>query len=184
MRLCSPRGRVRLEGGILGGVEFHIGPMKAADWEEILSIYLEGVATGEATFETEPPTWEQWDNAHLTACRLVAISHETILGWAALSPVSRRACYAGVAEVSIYVRARFRGLRLGEALLRTLIECSEQEGIWTLQASTFPENTASLRLQERCGFRVVGQRERIARHHGVWRNTLLTERRSSLTGKD
>ncbi len=165
-------------------MEFRIEPMKAADWEQLLDIYLEGVATGQATFETEPPTWAQWDDAHLASCRLVARSRETILGWAALSPVSRRACYAGVAEVSIYVRARFRSQGMGEALLRALIECSEKDGIWTLQGSTFPENTASLRLQERCGFRVVGRRERIARHHGVWRDTLLTERRSSLAGRD
>ncbi|HEV8130486.1 MAG TPA: GNAT family N-acetyltransferase [Acidobacteriota bacterium] len=163
---------------------FQIRPMAVVDWEEVRSIYLEGLAGGQATFETETPSWDQWDSSHLTVCRLVARAREQIVGWAALSPVSRRACYAGVAEVSVYVRASFRGQGLGEALLRALIDCSEQAGIWTLQGSTFPENSASLRLQERCGFRVVGRRERIARHHGVWRDTILTERRSSIAGRD
>ncbi|HEY3131742.1 MAG TPA: GNAT family N-acetyltransferase [Acidobacteriota bacterium] len=165
-------------------MEFRIEPMAAADWEQVRSIYLEGVATGQATFETDAPTWKEWDNSHLPACRLVAKSHKEILGWAALSPVSRRACYAGVAEVSIYVRLSFRGQGLGETLLRALIDCSEQAGIWTLQGSTFPENTASLRLQERCGFRVLGRRERVACHNGVWRDTILTERRSAIAGQD
>jgi phosphinothricin acetyltransferase len=158
--------------------------MTPEDWPQVRAIYEEGIATRQATFETDAPSWEQWDAAHLTRCRLVARADEGVLGWAALSPVSRRRCYAGVAEVSVYVRASARGRGVGTALLGRLITDSEREGIWTLQGATFPDNAASLRLQARFGFRVVGRRERIARMDGVWRDTVLTERRSPRVGAD
>lgn len=159
-------------------MNFRIEPMLASDWPQVRAIYEEGIATGQATFETEAPSWEAWDAGHLSTCRLVARGAEGLLGWAALSPVSRRQCYAGVAELSIYVAAENRGRRLGRALLLALIDESEKQGIWTLQGATFPENEASLRLQTSCGFRIVGRRERIARLQSVWRDTVLTERRS------
>ena len=159
-----------------------ITSFSAADWEQVRAIYLEGIATGNATFETEVPTWEQWDATHLAGGRLAARSSGAILGWAALSPVSRRQVYTGVAEVSLYVSAQHRGHGVGKALLLALIAESERLGIWTLQGGTFPENVASLRLQESCGFRVIGKRERVGCLHGVWRDTILTERRSSIVG--
>ena len=159
-----------------------IEPLRPADWPEVRGIYLEGIATGDATFEVEAPSWEPWDAGHLPHGRLVARDGGRVVGWAALGPVSRRAVYAGVAEVSVYVAADARGRGVGEALLRAVIEASEAAGIWTLQGGTFPENAASLRLQAKCGFRVVGRRERIGLHHGVWRDTILTERRSSVVG--
>jgi phosphinothricin acetyltransferase len=161
-----------------------IDALTDADWEQARAIYLEGVATGQATFEVEAPTWEQWDAGHLPVARLAAWSDGRLVGWAALSPASRRKCYSGVAEVSVYVAAACRGCGVGKALLQALVAAAEANGIWTLQGHTFPENTASLRLQEACGFRVVGRRERIARHHGVWRDTVLTERRSPVAGRD
>lgn len=148
------------------------------------AIYAEGIATGQATFETEPPSWEEWDAGHHPFARLVADDLGRVLGWAALSPVSKRTCYAGVAEVSVYVAAEARRRGLGHALLDALIRQSEAHGIWALQGATFPGNTASLRLQERFGFRIVGRRERIAKLGGVWRDTVLTERRSPVVGRD
>jgi phosphinothricin acetyltransferase len=161
-----------------------IRPLAPGDWEAVRAIYLEGVASGQATFETEAPSWAQWDAAHHPFARLVARSAGAVVGWAALSPVSRRPCYAGVAEVSVYVAAAHRGRGIGEELLRALIAESERRGIWTLQGATFPENAASLRLQRTCGFREIGRRERVARHHGVWRDTILTERRSLVVGAE
>ena len=158
--------------------------MAAEDWEPVLSIYLAGIATGQATFETEPPTWTNWNNAHLAAPRLVAISDKTIVGWAALSPVSARHVYAGVAEVSVYVAEEMRGRGIGAMLLEALVKESERNGIWTLQASIFPENAASISLHNSCGFREVGTRQRIAKMKGIWRDTLLFERRSKLVGAD
>jgi L-amino acid N-acyltransferase YncA len=157
-------------------------PLVVGDWETVRSIYLAGIATGHATFETKAPAWEVWNAAHLPAPRLAAIAGETIAGWGALSPVSARAVYAGVAEVSVYVDAHWRGRGIGRALLETLVNESERHGIWTLQASIFPENTASIALHTECGFREVGRRERIGRLNGVWRNTVLFERRSQLAG--
>jgi phosphinothricin acetyltransferase len=154
------------------------------DWPAVRAIYLEGIATGQATFETEAPSWQDWDAAHLPHCRLAARLGGAVAGWGALSPVSRRRCYAGVAEVSVYVAAAHRGRQLGKRLLQALIAESERRGIWTLQGATFPENTASLRLQESCGFRIVGRRERIGQLHGVWRSTIVTERRSRTVGID
>jgi len=160
----------------------HIEPMTAADWERVLAIYLEGVATGQATFETAAPSWQEWDAGHHPFARLVARQGGEVLGWAALAPVSRRRCYAGVAEVSLYVAAAHRGQGVGRLLLEAVIAESERHGVWTLQGATFPENAASLRLQQSCGFRIIGRRERIARLHGVWRDTVLTERRSPVVG--
>jgi phosphinothricin acetyltransferase len=154
-----------------------IEPMTPADWQQVRAIYADGIASGQATFETEPPTWEQWDANHHTFARLVGRIDGRIVGWAALSPVSRRSCYAGVAEVSVYVAADTRGQGIGRQLLLAIIAESERQGIWTLQGATFAENEASLRLQRACGFREIGRRERIAQLHGVWRDTILTERR-------
>lgn len=157
-------------------------PMRAADWPVVRAIYLEGIATGEATFETEAPSWEEWDAAHLSFARLLARAGDNVSGWAALSPVSRRKAYAGVAEVSVYVAAQSRGQGVGTALLERLIEESEQNGIWTLQASVFPENAATLALHKRCDFREIGRRERISKVNGRWRDTILLERRSTIVG--
>ncbi|HWS88919.1 MAG TPA: GNAT family N-acetyltransferase [Pyrinomonadaceae bacterium] len=154
-------------------------------WPEVRAVYLEGLATGDATFETEAPDWGRWDASHLRACRLVALAEGgRVAGWAALSPVSAREVYAGVAEVSVYVGADFRGRRVGRALLEALVRESEAEGIWTLQASIFPENVASVALHESCGFRPVGRRERVGKLRGRWRDTVLLERRSRVAGAD
>jgi L-amino acid N-acyltransferase YncA len=155
-----------------------------ADWAAVRAIYLEGIATGHATFETEAPAWEAWDATHFPAPRLVAVSDERVIGWAALGRISTRAVYAGEAEVSIYVADGVRGLGVGRALLLRLIADSETNDIWTLQANIFPENAASLALHKSCGFRKVGRRERIGRMKGVWRDTVLLERRSDKVGLD
>jgi L-amino acid N-acyltransferase YncA len=159
-----------------------IDQMKAGDWEQVRSIYLEGIKAGNSTFETDAPAWERWDQEHLQFARLVVRDGERVLGWAALAPVSKRNVYRGVAEVTVYVSESARGVGVGRALLERLIEESERNGIWTLQASIFPENTASVKLHLRCGFREVGRRERIAMLNGVWRDTLLFERRSQSVG--
>ena len=156
--------------------------MTASDWEQVHSIYLEGIREGNSTFETEAPSWEAWDDAHLQSPRLVMRSADKILGWAALSAVSKRRVYRGVAEVTVYVTESARGQGVGRALLEALIEGSERNDIWTLQASIFPENKASIELHRRCGFREVGRRERIARLRGTWRDTILFERRSKSVG--
>jgi L-amino acid N-acyltransferase YncA len=164
------------------GTEIRV--MTAEDWEAVRAIYMAGIATKQATFETEAPSWTTWNNSHLPAPRLVAISGEVPGGWAALSPVSSRQVYAGVAEVSVYVAEQMRGGGVGGLLLKALVKGSEENGIWTLQASIFPENAASISLHHSCGFREVGRRERIAKMKGVWRDTLLFERRSKLVGAD
>lgn len=158
--------------------------MTAADWESVRSIYLDGITTGQATFETEAPTWTNWNSAHLPAPRLIATSTDGVVGWAALSPVSARPVYAGVAEVGVYVDEKMRGQGVGALLLETLVKESQKNGIWTLQASIFPENAGSVSLHKSFGFREVGTRERIAKMKGVWRDTLLFERRSKLVGWD
>jgi phosphinothricin acetyltransferase len=155
-----------------------LAPMLPSHWPDVERIYAEGIASGNATFETATAGWESWDAGHLALPRLVAVVDGQVVGWAALGPVSRRPAYAGVAEVSVYVAAAARGRGIGLALLRRLVAESETAGIWTLQASIFPENVASVALHERVGFRVVGRRERIGRLHGVWRDTVLLERRS------
>jgi L-amino acid N-acyltransferase YncA len=160
----------------------NIRPMREDDADAVLAIYAEGIEDGLATFETQCPSWEEWDEAHVEECRLVAEDGGKLLGWAALSPVSRRACYRGVAEITFYVARGARGRAVGSALLEALVDASEEAGFWTLQGATIQDNTASLRLQERCGFRVVGTRERIGQLDGQWKTTVLTERRSQVVG--
>lgn len=158
-------------------------PMEPTDWPFVADIYREGIATGHATFNTEAPSWEEWDRSHLAACRLVAVDGSEVLGWAAMIPVSDRCVYAGVAEESVYVSERARGRGVGRLLLEGLIAASEGHGIWTLQAGIFPENTASIALHERLGFRLVGRRERLGKMaSGQWRDVLMLERRSAKTG--
>jgi L-amino acid N-acyltransferase YncA len=151
--------------------------MTEADWPRVAEIWAEGIATGIATFETEPPSWASFDASRRAEGRIVAEHDGSVAGWAALSPVSSRPCYAGVAENSVYVASEARGLGVGTALMRALVEAATEAGIWTIQTSVFPENTASLALHARAGFRVVGRRERIAELDGVWRDTLFLELR-------
>jgi len=158
-------------------------PFTAAHWHEAKAVYEAGLATGNATFQIEAPSWEAWDQGHLPHSRLVAIDDSgRVLGWAALSPVSGRCVYGGVAEVSVYVAAEARGQGVGRQLLAALITEAEAQGTWTLQAGIFPENTPSIKLHENLGFRTVGYRERIGKLHGVWRDTVLLERRSAVVG--
>jgi L-amino acid N-acyltransferase YncA len=153
--------------------------MRAEDWPAVKAIYEQGIATRLATFETEAPEWEAWDAGHLAEPRLVAERDGEVLGWAALSPVSRRRpCYAGVVEESVYVAEQARGQGIGIALLGRICADAEAAGIWTIQTSIFPENVASIELHRRCGFRIVGTRERIAQLDGEWRDTVLMERRA------
>ena len=156
--------------------------LRPDDWPEVARIFEEGIRTGVATFETEVPSWEAWDAAHLAEHRLVAVRDGRIVGWIALAPVSSRCCYEGVAEVSAYVAEEARGEGVGRELLAALIESSERAGIWTLETGVFPENTPSLTLLQRFGFRVVGTRERIGRMHGMWRDVVFLERRSEVVG--
>ena len=167
-------------------MEFLIKRLERSDWKAVRAIYLEGLATGQATFETEAPSEGDWNLGHLPFGRIAAISSPggQLLGWAALSAVSKRKVYSGVAEVSVYVSAAARNKGVGRALLEELIAESERHGIWTLLASIFPENQASLKLHEALGFRRVGQRERIAKLNGVWRDTVILERRSNRVGLD
>jgi L-amino acid N-acyltransferase YncA len=159
-----------------------IGPLLPVHWPAVKTIYEQGIATGQATFQTGAPTWEEWNASHLTHSRLVAIEAGEVIGWAALTPVSGRCVYAGVAEVSVYIAPDHRGQKVGLTLLEALITASEQHNIWTLQAGIFPENHASVRIHEKCGFRLIGYRERIGQHYGIWRDTVLLERRSSRVG--
>ena len=161
-----------------------INEMQPDDWLLVRAIYLEGMATGKATFETEAPSWEEWNASHLGFARLVARDEDRLIGWAALSEVSRRQVYSGVAEVSVYVARDNRRQGVGRALLERLITESEQNRIWTLQASVFPENVATIALHRACGFREVGRRERISKLNGSWRDTTLLERRSKSVGSD
>jgi L-amino acid N-acyltransferase YncA len=154
--------------------------LRPGDWPEVAEIYAEGIATRNATFETEVPSWEDWDASHLAAHRFVAIDEGRVRGWIALAPVSDRRCYEGVAEVSAYVAEQARGKGVGAALLPALVVSSERAGIWTVETGAFPENEASLALLRRFGFRVVGTRERLGRLDGVWRDVLLLERRSEV----
>jgi L-amino acid N-acyltransferase YncA len=167
---------------IAGVPSVELRPLGRRDWPAAADIYWEGMRSGLATFETEVPSWEVWDANHLADHRLVADLLGEVVGWAALSPVSGRRCYAGVVENSVYVAAGARGLGIGRKLLDALIAGAEAAGIWTIQTSIFPENRASLALHERCGFRVVGTRERIAKRDGVWRDTMFLERRSGAVG--
>lgn len=156
--------------------------MRQEDWPRVAQIYQQGIDTGIATFQTACPGYDAWDAAHLPACRLVAEAEGRVVGWAALSPVSSRPVYAGVAEVSIYVDPMRKEKGIGTLLLRALVQCSQEVGIWTLQSTVLCMNEASLRLHARCGFRTVGRREKLARDRdGVWRDVMLMEKRSSLT---
>ena len=165
-------------------IPVNIDAMAGEDWPDVRAIYAEGISTGDATFEKTPPDWDGWDAGHLRACRLVARSDSQVLGWAALSPVSGRCVYAGVAEVSVYVAERGRNQKIGFQLLAALVEASEREGIWTLQAGIFPENVASIQVHKRCGFSVVGVRQRLGSMEGRWRDVVLMERRSQVVGID
>ncbi|NKQ35104.1 MAG: N-acetyltransferase [Chloroflexi bacterium] len=160
-----------------------ISTMQTADWVDVARIYAEGIAAGDATFETAVPDWQTWDEEHLPYGRFIARNEaDEIIGWAALSLVSGRCVYGGVAEVSVYVAAAARGQGVGYALLAALVAASEENGVWTLQAGIFPENEASVAIHRKCGFRVVGRRERLAQQYGRWRDVLLLERRSQVVG--
>jgi L-amino acid N-acyltransferase YncA len=171
---------VRPDDTLAAAPSVELRPLEPDDWPAVAEIYWDGMRDGLATFETEVPSWETWDAAHLPGHRLVADLLGEVVGWAALSPASTRRCYSGVAENSVYVAREARGRGIGRALLEGLIAGAEAAGIWTIQTSIFPENRASLALHERCGFRVVGTRERIARRDGVWRDTVFLERRSEV----
>lgn len=159
-----------------------IKQMKKTDWSAVSRIYREGIKTGLATFEQEIPEWDYWDQHHVESCRLVAREGEKVVGWAALSAVSSRCVYGGVAEVSVYIAEEARGNRIGEQLLNRLITESEEQGYWTLQSGIFPENVASIRLHEKLGFRKIGFRERIGQLNGVWKDNILMEKRSKKIG--
>ena len=159
-----------------------IREMAPDDWPVVRAIYEEGIATGDATFEDSAPAWASWDAGHLKTCRLVAVNAGTVVAWAALSPVSQRCVYGGVAEVSVYVCAPVRGRGIGRQLLEKLVIESERAGIWMLQAGIFPENRPSVAIHLRCGFRIVGTRERLGQMNRRWRDVLLLERRSAVVG--
>ena len=159
-----------------------IKPLTELHYPDLKRVYLEGIATGNATFETEAPSWEKWNSEHTKHSRFIAIENGEALGWAALSPVSGRCVYAGVAEVSVYIGADHRGKGVGKRLMEHLIKSSEENEIWTLQAGVFPENEASLSLHQKYGFRQFGRREKIGKMKGTWRDTVLLERRSKIAG--
>ncbi|MFY1670115.1 GNAT family N-acetyltransferase [Plantactinospora sp. WMMB334] len=160
-----------------------IRAMEPGDAADVLAIYQAGLDTGQASFETEAPTWPAFDSGRLPAHRLVAVGDDgRVLGWVAVTPVSARAVYAGVVEHSVYVHPAAQGRGVARALMAALIASTEAAGIWTVQSGIFPENAASLTLHERVGFRVVGVRERVGRHHGTWRDVVLLERRSPAIG--
>jgi phosphinothricin acetyltransferase len=161
-------------------VDVTVADLHAEHWPEVARIYAEGIATGEATFETDVPTWERWDAAHLPGHRFVALDRGVVVGWVAVSPVSDRCVYGGVVENSVYVSGEARGRGVGRLLLERLIASTEAAGIWTIQTGVFPENEASVRLHERAGFEVVGRRRRLGKLRGVWRDVLLLERRSEV----
>lgn len=166
-------------------MSFLIDEMQPDDWDEVRQIYQEGIETGMATFETKAPDWQTWSAGKRPDCRLVARAGSgRVVGWAVLSPTSKRAVYAGVCEVTVYVAADMRGRGIGRMLMRALVEASEEVGVWMLQSAIFPENKASIALHERFGFRILGRRERVAKLHGVWRDTVLMERRSGVVGVD
>lgn len=156
--------------------------IEAHHYPQIAAIYLQGIATSNATFQTEATSWEVWDKSHLQHSRLAAFAKDEMAGWAALSPVSSRCVYAGVGEVSIYIADKFRGKGIGKMLFLQLIKDSEENNLWTLQSGIFPENIGSIKLHESCGFRQIGYRERIGKMNGIWRDNILMERRSKTVG--
>ena len=168
------------DGGADHGATVVVRQLEAGDWPEVAEIYAAGIETGNATFETEVPSWETWDAAHLVDHRFVATENGRVAGWIALSAYSDRCCYEGVADLSVYVAAEARGRGRGRLLLECAIASSERAGIWTLQAGVMAENAASLALHESCGFRVVGVRERLGQLHGEWRDVVLLERRADI----
>ena len=164
-------------------INYNIEEMKESDLEEVLKIYLEGINTGIATFQNSIPTLDDWNNGHIKYCRLVAKSNRQVLGFIALSPTSSRCVYSGVAEVSIYIGENYRGLGIGKTLLTDLIKLSEENNFWTLQSGIIRENTSSIELHKKCGFREIGIREKVAKmDNGLWHDTVLMERRSKLIG--
>jgi phosphinothricin acetyltransferase len=165
-----------------GQPDIVVAPMTEADWPSVREIYVQGMATGNATFEKSAPDYSVWDRDHLRVCRLAARSGDEVVGWAALSPVSGRCVYGGVAEVSVYVRDNARGRGIGLTLLRALVDASEKTGLWTLQAGIFPENTPSIDIHSKAGFRIVGVREKLGAMDGRWRDVVLMERRSTVVG--
>ncbi len=158
----------------------HIRNMIAEDWEQVAMIYHQGILTGNATFQQDLPKWEVWNNGHLAKCRIIMVSDERVVGWAALSPISLRYVYRGVAEVSVYVHKDFTGQGIGYNLLKNLTDDAERNGIWTLQSSIFPENKPSIKIHEKCGFRQMGFREKIGQMNGIWRDTVIYEKRSKI----
>ena len=167
---------------VANSVAMEIKPITKENFPELIEIYGQGLATNIATFQNDLPIWEDWDKGHLNFCRISIYENDEMLGWAALSPVSSRCVYSGVAEVSIYVATIARGKGIGEILLNELIKESESNEIWTLQSGIFAENQISIKLHEKCGFRIVGHREKIAKKNGLWKDTVLMERRSKITG--
>jgi len=166
-------------------MKYLIDKMEDKDWNEVASIYLEGINTGMATFQRDIPTWEQWNSAHIVSCRIVARVEDKIAGWVALSPTSSRCVYAGVAEVSVYVGEEYRGMGIGRALLDKVIELSEENGFWTLQSGIIKGNFSSIELHKKCGFREIGFRERVGKMpDGTWHDVVLMERRSKTVGPD
>lgn len=166
-------------------MDYKIEDMARKDWDGVAKIYLEGINTGRATFQTETPSWDDWDNGHIKTCRLVARLGNKVLGWCALSPTSSRCVYAGVAEVSIYIGEEYRGKGIGKALLTNLVNLSEKNGFWTLQSGIIEENLASIAVHKSCGFRKVGVREKISKtSNGVWHDVVLMERRIKVVGID
>ncbi|WP_010098329.1 GNAT family N-acetyltransferase [Ornithinibacillus scapharcae] len=161
-----------------------ITSMDPFDWDQVEAIYVEGIQTGNATFDIAPPMWKDWDRGHLRHCRLVARENNQVVGWAALSQSVHKEAYSGVAEVSIYISQDVAGKGVGTMLLEELIRSSEEHGFWTLQALIFPENKASLQLHTKLGFEVVGTRKRVGKLHGQWRDVVFLERRSTIVGVD
>lgn len=160
----------------------HIINFTEEHYSQVADIYLQGIATGNATFQTTAPSWDNWHISHFQHSRIAGLSNNQIIGWAALTPVSSRRVYAGVAEVSIYIATQFQGQGIGYKLLNQLIVSSEQNGIWTLQSGIFPENVGSIKLHQKCGFRIIGHREKIGNMNGIWRDNIIMERRSTTVG--
>lgn len=152
------------------------------NFDQVCRIYKAGIETGIATFQNDIPDWDSWDKSHLSNCRIAMFDGDEMIGWAALTPVSGRCVYAGVAEVSVYVATNFRGKRIGELLLNSLITESENDGLWTLQSGIFAENINSIKLHEKCGFRQIGYREKIGMKGGIWKDNIIMERRSKIVG--
>lgn len=161
-----------------------IKPITKDNFSKVIEIYNQGLATNIATFQNDSPQWEEWDKGHLDFCRISIYHNDKMIGWASLTPVSSRCVYAGVAEVSIYIAQDDRGKGIGKTLLTELIQQSEENGIWTLQSGIFAENESSIKLHKKCGFRLVGYREKIGKKNGVWKDSILMERRSKNTGID